>query len=76
VLSLLSLSMLTIVATWLLGAVDPATYLAPGPAALVYSTLLLSMPVYAVAMPGGRRRAEAVDRAEEPRARDEARRAA
>jgi hypothetical protein len=76
VLSLLSLSMLTIVATWLLGAVDPATYLAPGPAALVYSALLLSMPVYAVAMPGGRQRAEPVDRAEESRARDEARRAA
>ncbi len=76
VLSLLSLSILTIVATWLLGAVDPATYLAPGPAALVYSTLLLSMPVYAVSMPRGRRRTEAIDRADESRAGHEARRAA
>jgi hypothetical protein len=76
VLSLLSLSMLTIVTTWLLGAVDPATYLAPGPAAVVYSALLLSMPVYAVAMPGGRARAERVDGAHESGARDETRRAA
>lgn len=50
-LSLLSLSLLTIAVSWLLGAIDPAAYLAPGPAAFVYSAIVLAMPIFALAMP-------------------------
>lgn len=53
-LSLLSFSLLAISTTWLLGAIDPAAYLSPGAATLVYSALLLAMPLFAVMMPAER----------------------
>lgn len=49
--SLVSLTLLAIAATWLLGAIDPALYLSPTNATLVYSALLLAMPIHAMAMP-------------------------
>lgn len=77
ILSMLSLSLLAIGATWLLGAIDPATYLAPGPAALVYSVLLLAMPIYAVSMPYERSASGADAQLGEPaEASDDLRRAA
>lgn len=76
VLSLCSLSLLTMVATWLLGAVDPAKYLSPGTAAFVYSALMLGMPVYAVVMPTSRAKGQGTQVGEGSATDREARQAA
>lgn len=73
-LTLVSLSMLCMGLTGLLGAIDPAAYLSPGQAVLVYSALLLAMPLHVVVMTTDVRRESQDERAS--RTNEENRRAA